>query len=219
MKTTLLIVQIVLMTTVLASAGFTSDKFGISGSAIFYMPGEDENFDSGFGAEAQACFWANEKETVGVALALGAASWKVKEYSDIFNYGIAAVGMSSDGDVTLLPFGGSILLRPLNNPKLALTVELGARYVSVNSEVTLEYAEASAYGQYFYSKGIAEIEDGIVGVAGLNIEGRLHEQVSVIAGVGYQFDISKGDATWMGVDIGENELKAAMVKTGIGIHF
>ena len=95
----------------------------LTGAGIYYKPGDDESYDNGFGAEAQWRFWLNPN--VGLALSLGAASWQVKEEEAIVSDGVVAVGLSIDGDVTLIPRGGSILFRPVNNDKIALTIEAG----------------------------------------------------------------------------------------------
>jgi len=61
-----------------------------------------------------------------------------------------------------------------------------------------------------------EIDGGVVGVVGANIEGKVSEQISLLAGVAYQIDIAKGGSTWLGEDLDEDsELEAFLVKIGV----
>ncbi|MBI1929695.1 hypothetical protein HYR99_36285 [Candidatus Poribacteria bacterium] len=187
------------------------------GTAIYYKPGQDDDYDNGFGAEAQARFWLNP--SVGLALSLGAASYQINEQEEIMSYGLVAVGVSMEGDVTLIPLGGSILFRPVSDNKLALTLEAGIRYVIVDSQAKAEIAAANAFGDFVHTRDTIKIDNGVVGVVGANIEGKVSPQVSLLAGLGYQFDIVQSDAKWMGEDLGDNELKALLVKAGIVIRF
>lgn len=113
--------------------------------------------------------------------------------------------------------GGSILFRPVNDDKIALTIEAGLRYVIVDSQAEIEIAAADAFGNLVYAKYTIEIDNGVVGVIGANIEGKVSDQVSLLAGIGYQFDLVKGDAKFMDEDFGDNELKALLVSVGISI--
>lgn len=130
---------------------------------------------------------------------------------------LVAVGASIDGDVTLIPLGGSILFRPVNDDKIALTIEAGVRYVIVDSQAEVEIAAVDFFGDLVAAKDTIDIDDGVVGVIGANIEGKISEQVSLLAGLGYQFDLKKGDAKWMGEDFAENELKALLARVGIAV--
>lgn len=184
-------------------------------NATYYKPGKDDRYGNGYGADAQMRFWHNQ--SVGLALSIGAASWQVDEQEEIVSDGFTAVGMSIDGDVTLIPLGGSLLFKPVNDDKISLSLEAGLRYVIVDSGVDAEVAAANATGALVAMKDTVEIDDGVVGVLGANIEGRVSKTTSLFAGIGYQFDIVKGDATFAGEDIGENELKALIVRAGFVI--
>ncbi len=194
-----------------------SSNADLSVGAIYYSPSDDESYDNGFGGEAQIRFWQNAN--VGFGLALGAASWQINDFEEIESDGVVAVGTSIDGDVTLIPVGGSIFFRPTINEKVSMTIEAGVRYVIVDSQIDVEIAAANAFGAVAGRKDSIEIDDGVVGVIGVNIEGHLSKQTSMFAGLGYQFDLSKGDAEYLGEDFGENELEALLIKAGFIFPF
>ena len=210
-------VAVVVLAVVLGAAFAEPPKqeTDLIGTAIYYKPGQDDDYDNGFGAEAQARFWLNPN--VGLSLAAGAASWQANDQEQLVSDGDVAVAASIDGDVTLIPLGGSILFRPVNDDRIALTLEAGVRYVIVDSQVEIEVAAADSSGDLIYAKDTVDIEDGVVGLIGANIEGKVSSQVSLLAGIGYQFDLVRGDAKWMDEDFGDNELKALLVKIGLGI--
>jgi hypothetical protein len=146
-------------------------------NATYYKPGKDDRYGNGYGADAQMRFWQNQ--SVGLALSIGAASWQVDEQEEIVSDGFTAVGMSIDGDVTLIPLGGSLLFKPVNDDKISLSLEAGLRYVIVDSGVDAEVAAANATGALVAMKDTVEIDDGVVGVLGANIEGRVSKTISL----------------------------------------
>jgi len=183
----------------------------------YYMPGEDDDYDSGFGAEAQVRFWQNQN--LGFALAGGLANWNINEQEAVVSDGFIAVGVSIEGSVLLVPIGGSILFRPTLGDNLSLILECGLRYVVVESDVEVTFAAANAFGAVVGGTADIEIDNGLVGLIAANLEAELSPGFSLLGGVGYQFDIAKGDAKWMGEDLGENELKAFFIRAGLAINF
>jgi len=188
----------------------------IAVTAIYYKPGQDDNYDNGFGAEAQARFWFNQN--IGLALSLGAGAFQVKDQEITESTGSIAAGLSLNGDISLVPIGGSLLFKPVNNARIQLTLEAGIRYVLVNSQAEVEFATANASGDFVYVKDTIDMENGVVGVIGANIEGKVGKQVSLLAGIGYQLDLVKGESKWRNVELDNNELKALLVKIGIVIN-
>lgn len=186
------------------------------GAGIFYIPKDDDDYDYGFGLEAQARFWLTKQ--IGLALSLGAASWQVKDQDGYYYDAYMVEGVHVEGDLTLLPIGGSILLRPLKMEKLDLVLELGVRYVFADSDITAEVGAADIFGNWAYAYDTVDVDDGFVGLVGMELAFNVSKEASLFLGVGYQFDISKGDMTWMGYDIAENELAAFLVTFGLAIH-
>lgn len=59
MKSVLVAVVGVSVAVLTAFAETPKQETELTGAGIFYKPGQDEDYDSGFGAEAQARFWLN----------------------------------------------------------------------------------------------------------------------------------------------------------------
>lgn len=196
-------------------AAMTSTEF--AGALQYFMPGQDDDYDSGFGAEAQIRFW--QSQNLAFALAGGLASWEINDQEAVVSDGLVAVAASMEGDVMLVPIGGSILFRPTLSGNLDLIIEAGLRYVIVESDAEATIAAADAFGNVVGGTADIEIDNGVVGLIAANLEAELSPGVSLLGGVGYQFDIAKGDAEWMGEDLGENELKAFFIRAGLAIDF
>ena len=78
---------------------------------------------------------------------------------------------------------------------------------------------ADASGDVVGGTADIEIDNSIVGLIAANLEAEVSPGINLLGGVGYQFDISKGDAELMGEDVGENELKAFFIRAGLAIDF
>ena len=63
-----------------------------------------------------------------------------------------------------------------------------------------------------------DIDNGMVGFIGADIDFDLGSGWRLFAGGGYQFDVMKGDIESAGLKT-ENELAGAFVKGGIGLSF
>lgn len=180
----------------------------------YFIPGDDETYDQGWGVEAQARFWMNKH--VGLALAGGGANWEINQQEEaLVDDGVGFVA-TFDGDVELIPLGGSILFRPLANESITLTLEAGARYVLVESEAGFEGRFVDPSGAVVLIDETVDIEDGVVGLVAANLEGRLGARSFLFLGGGYQFDIDEGHASWRGQDLGENELESVFIRGGLG---
>ncbi len=188
----------------------------LAGSGVYYYTGDDTAYDSGFGIDWQTRFWFNPY--LGCALGIGAASWEVNAMHIIESYGGYTVGVDVVGAATHFPLGGAILLRPIDSRALALTLEAGVRYVIIDSRAEAEVLVADPFGNWLYLRDTIEFDDVVVGLIGLNIESKVNDELSLLAGFGYQFDLVKGDVEWMGRDLGENELKAFLFKVGIALR-
>ncbi len=200
------------------------NEFRISGDYLF--PGLDDTWDKGYGGTAQFTFWKDSK--LGLALSVGAQKWDVNDeiysHGEYLGSGIAygaAVGL--EGDATMIPLGASVLYKmPLDN-SIAFTVDAGLRYVIVNSSVKLVMAEAlvDTYGNRItdaYSYDV-DIEGGLVGAIGANLDYEVSAGFKIFAGGGYQFDITKGKVEADGTELGENELKGAFIRGGLVWEF
>lgn len=190
--------------------------------AEFVFPDQDDDWDSGFGAEAKIIFWQDEK--FGFAASIGLQKWDVND--DIISYGKylgggVAYGFAAglEGDANMIPLGFSGVYRNSIGDNTTLVFEGGIRYVVVDSSVSFGYAEALVddRGNYIAWSEVldVDIDDGIVGFVGADINHELKSGLRLFAGAGFQFDLSKGDVSVAGVDTGyENELKATFVRVG-----
>ena len=52
----------------------------------------------------------------------------------------------------------------------------------------------------------------------MDLEAKINQRLSLFTGINYQFDLVKGSASWLDEDMGDNELKALLVKFGLGIE-
>ena len=181
-------------------------------SAMFYVPGDDETYSNGAGVEFQVRKWVQEK--FGLALALGISGWGVEEQNIFYSDPAGYIDINIDGNVALFPFGGSVLFKPINTDSFSLILEGGVRYVLVNSNVDAEIEYFDGFSTLFFSEQV-EIDNGFVGVVGAEVEKSITEKFNLVGGIGYQYDISKGDAKLAGEDLGENELEAFYVRLGV----
>jgi hypothetical protein len=188
----------------------------IAGFANLYLPADDDTYEVGAGMEAQVRLWLHPK--VGVAFAIGGASYAIDEQEIEFVGRDVAVDASFEGDVSLAPIGLSLLLKPVKTETLSLTLEAGVRYVMVESYAEIEIDSVQP-GLRTIIDDEVDIDDGIVAVALLQLEYRVGRQISLVGGAGYQFDLEKGDVEFLDEDLGENELEAALIQAGLIIRF
>jgi len=182
----------------------------------YFLP-DYEDYDFGFGVEGQYRCWKNQN--LGFSLAGGVSSWEVDDLGASV-YGGPAVGVSSrDGSVDLVPIGGSILYRPTLGDNISVILEGGLRYVIVDSDVKVGTTALSALGDVMVTSEKVDIDDGVVGLIAASLESELSPGLTLFGGIGYQFDISKGDAKMAGENLGKNELKSFFLRVGIAVGF
>lgn len=188
-----------------------SVDFSIGG--LYYTPQDDDSYDYGYGAEIQPRFWLIDQ--VGFALSVGYADWQINEMSESASEDGITVSASIDGDVRLVPMGGSLLIRPIKTDKLSVILEGGVRYVVVDSSAECKVEAHNEEGESYSMKETIDMDDGVVGVVAATIEGKISKNVSLFIGGGYQYDISKGEVKILDEDAGKNELEAFFVKAGL----
>ncbi len=180
----------------------------------YYMPGSDD-WDSGFGIDGKVLFWGNNN--IAIAATGGFSKWDIDDdyasgYDMYGDYIEAEIG----GDATLLSIGCSAIFEPKINKNFGLSFEAGFKYVYIDSNVDVDVAIYDYYGGTYFSDEI-DIDSGVVGLIGIDLTFAFTEKTSLFLGGGFQFDISKGDAKWNGIELSENELKSFFVH--MGIHF
>lgn len=195
-------------------------------SLDYLLPKDDDVWDDAVGATAQLLF--GQSGNAALALSIGVQEWSANE--DVYGgwtyvgsgiyYG---VDTGLKGDATMVPFGLSAIFKSELGEGVNLVLEGGVRYVFVDSSVTVDATEwaMNIYGQSVaqgYSWDV-DIDDGFVGLLAADLDFDLGLQSSLFAGIGYQFDISKGDVEFRGARIGENELQAFLLRAGFSFGF
>ncbi|MCE9615564.1 MAG: hypothetical protein K8T26_14945 [Lentisphaerae bacterium] len=201
-----------------AVAGLTP-HVDVTGSYLF--PSE-ENWDAAYGAAVTATFWSDANWALG--LRAGIEQWEADEdeSSEVTDAGggrMHVEGGAMDGDAMMIPLGAVGAYRYALSDKLLARITAGISYVLVNSDVTIRVFEGDVTpaGDVIAARGAeddVEFDDGVVANVDLLLEVPL-KAVSFLIGGGYQFDVSKGDATWMDQDIGDSSLEGAYVKAGL----
>jgi len=185
----------------------------LTGAMVYYAPGDDDVYDSGYGVEGQIRFWKDE--VIGFAFGVGFANWEVEAAELVISDPTMAIALSLEGDVLLVPIGGSVLVRTAPGQSVICTFEAGLRYVIVESDAEVSFGAANAAGIVLGGKSEIDIGNGVVGLIAAHIEGEIGPRVNLFGGIGYQFDIAEGDVEFLEEDIGENELKAFLVRLGL----
>ncbi len=205
----------VTMLTICAAANAAASA-DLVGRMHWLAPGKSEDWSSAAGVEMQARFWQGDR--VGFAVAAGCDVWNavndVIEESDDTAYLYTSVS----GDAVAVPVGLSMLYRAEMMEDMDLMLELGLRYMFVDSSV---YSEA-IYEDDTESVSLADtvsIDNGLVAIIGLNLEMKANEQLSVEVGIAQQFDLNRPREKFTGKDIGETSFRGTMFTLGVVMSF
>ncbi|MGQ9662667.1 MAG: hypothetical protein ACUVWX_10090 [Kiritimatiellia bacterium] len=186
----------------------------VQGQAL--LPGRDEDWASAGGFDAQLRFW--QTENMGIALVVGAASWKaVAEYSESDD-GETAVATSIDGSAHLLPVGLSLLYREETGQTATIMLEAGIRYVLCDSEVRVKAAYATDETSGL-RHGTIEIGNTLLAVLGLGFDIVLSKSIGLLVGIHYQFDLLKPEERLWGQSLGSTSFDAAAASIGLRLSF
>jgi len=178
---------------------------------------EGDNWDFGAGLDARWYFWESEKNGSKIAFTTGFSLWDAKNERGTMPVDDVVVDVAIEGDALLWPVGLSVSQVFDISPDVSLILEAGASYVVVSSNVTGE-AYATDGMDSLYLKDTIYIDDSFVGQVSADVLWNLNEKSSLSLGIGYQFDITKGDVSWWDTDIGENEFGALFVQVGVALH-
>lgn len=168
----------------------------------------DELYDYGLMGDVMIRGWY--ENGLGFGVAVGAGGYRADARTSSLASGIVTAAKSS-GYVLTFPLGVSALYQIPAGEDAILSFDAGFRYVLVEPNADLRANRAGA-GPIDHK---IDIDHGWTGVLGLNFEKRISEKVSWLVGGGYQFDIDKGKAEWMGIDIGDNELESVFLRIGL----
>jgi len=183
----------------------------------YFNPSDDDTYDSGVGVEAQARFWQNKN--IGFGISAGLSNWQVKDSTMHYSDSTLNMDIDTDGSVTMLPVGGSVLARIFPHENLTLLFEGGLRYVIVESNADISVEGIDNQGTYIKVKEEADIDNGIVGLASISAKSPLSKTANLSGTLGYQFDIHKGDVKWLGEKMFDHELESFFVSVGLELNF
>lgn len=214
MKKIFTIVVFVFLTSV-AHAQSSEVRFLLS-SLIPQSP--DDNWESAYGLDIELVNWSSP--AVGFAAVVGVSQWNAREVelADYYSDSGTSVAAIINGNASVFPVGLSILLRPIFSHAAEVTMEAGARYAMVNSDVSARYEIRDASGTT-HGEDLIDIEDGFYGLLALDMAFPLSPYAKISLGAGYQFDISSGSAHFNDTDIGDSEFQASIVRIGFNAKF
>ena len=179
-------------------------------------PSQSVDWNAAGGVEAQAQFWATP--TRGVALTMGVQRWDAPQELLEGEDAQGAYSQWIGGDATIVPVGASLLVRHPVGQGLFLTAEAGLRYVMVESQLTVDASFEGDEGTQTLSD-VIEIEDTVLGVLGLSLDGWFGDGLMLGAGLSYQFDIGNPQETINGADIGSTGFGGLSVALSVGFAF
>ena len=216
-------------------------KVALKGSLLYYVPSDDDVWDNGYGVDGQLQYWPSD--LLGFALSIGGAKWDLNGESVAYAANGYFVSGKGGGDATLIPVGASILVCPVSSKRLALTLEGGVRYVVVDPnadyKITVSTPDRVAVGSVSGANGTRlfpyrvpgetieetaeyKADDAVIGLVQADLEFRASDSFSLFAGCGWQFDITKSEAsiTMLGEKLKKDvSMQAFFAKAGIGIRF
>lgn len=204
-----LLAATLLLTSTAAFAGPSSApdlRLDVSGN----KPHNDENWESSsVGFTAQALFW----QTKDFAVATSLGMQKYKANTDEYNNELVGITGQLEGDARVSYLGVSAIQRiPLKND-FSLQGEAGVRYARVSSSVDLSYS-----GDAGTVTDKVEMESGFLGLLAADLVMKMNSQISLLAGGGLQFDITKGHAKAFG-DSDKNTLGSSFLRVGAQFSF
>lgn len=195
-----------------------AQKIEIVAAPNYVFPDEKNTWDKAYGIEGQLRLWANDY--VALAGAGGIQRWKFKNSTSVLDLN-DELGSAAEvtGDADMVPVGASLLICPI--PKdaskvIRLTLEGGARYVFVNSNVKGTVVDTEAQTE---RNGNVNIDNGLLGLVGADLSIVPVENFSIFGGGGYQFDLTKGNVDWLNDDLGDNKMKGWFVRAGLTLMF
>lgn len=190
-------------------------ELGISGG--WYFPDDGDSFENAFGGELALREWMSHN--VGLAFAVGGMYWDVKEVTVGSTSKRKAIDLGVNGSMTAIPLGPSLLVSPDIRMPVHLVLEVGGRYVIVNSsaEVAESHIDLVNQGDVLYRN--VDFDDCWIGVVNLQVEGEFNQSVNWMIGAGYQFDIVESDVVIQGLDVADLSMEAFSARCGLIVKY
>jgi hypothetical protein len=198
--------------------GFDS-KATIRAGLNFDFPHSDDNWDKGTGFNAQAVFWHTTND-YGIGINFNTSSWDaVDDVTTLGGDGLTtADGGRLDGDAQWTQIGVSALRYiEADMPQgMKLRAEAGILYTMASSDVDIIYTYSNNTSQTNTEE--LDIDNSLTGLLGLDLEYKTSDEISVYGGIGFQFDISEGEATAFTSE-SDNAISSLYIRGGVSYAF
>jgi hypothetical protein len=189
----------------------------LSLQGAYGKPRGDDFIKAGAGAELQ---WRTPLgEGRLLALAAGATVHGVNDEPYVVEGGGVVAGVQASGEVTVVPVGASVIFHADSEHGSRVALELGARYLAVDSGVEVKRAAAVTASDLRSETRPVEMDDAVLLVARVETAQTLSESVRLLLSVGYQWDLTRGDLSVGGVKSGEADWSGLFVSAGVGLRW
>lgn len=175
-------------------------------------PARNEDWTGGWQTDVQLRLWQDSHLAFGISV--GLAGWTVREEYQERMDGDTVYATSVSGDTTLVPIGASLLYWMPLSERVACVLEGGLRYVLVSSGITGRIGRLDASGEYIEERTI-EINDFVQGVVSATLEGSMANDIRLVGGIGYQFDLTAPEETYAGRTLGETSFDNLFFSIGL----
>ncbi len=212
MKKAILFGCAVLLCGAAAFGGLLSEEPGeltVAGQYWFPGLGDTDVFDGGLGAVVSYREWFSFPWGVGVNL--GLSQWNVDGGSRAFKYDQLS---DYDGDALLIPLGVSLYFNMIDWDNWNVILGTGLKYGFVDSNVSVYNNEATAMTRQNVDIGGVLLWD-----IGAEYEYMVAENLYVLGGVGFQFDVIQGDTTYARGDLRDVSFAGLDISLGVKYLF
>lgn len=185
-----------------------SPDIGVSIQIAAPGVGDYDLYELGLGAELQ--YRDMVSAPWGYLLAIGYSEWSTdanakKPGSNLYDF---------DGNLEVIPFGGSVLYQVYREDNLSVTLDLGLRYLSNGSKITARNSASSPDVRYD-----VDIDDSIIYRFGVGADYAISPDLIWSAGVGYQGDFKEAEMTTELGPARDNVMEAFVFETALRLPF
>jgi hypothetical protein len=185
-----------------------SPDLGVSVQLAMPGAGDFDLYEYGLGAELQ--FRDFVSAPWGYLLAIGYSEWTTD--SDAKNPGSNLYDF--DGNLAIIPFGGSVLYKVYNEESLSVVLDVGVRYLSTESDITARNSDSPPDKRFEL-----DYDDAMIYRLGVSADYVLSPDFIWSTGIGYQGDLMKADITTELGPARDNVMESFVFETGIRLPF
>ena len=212
MKKAIWIVGMVLLGVGAAWGGVLSEDPGeLTASGLYWIPGSGDFdlFKRGLGAEVSYREWFRFPWGVGVNL--GVSQWDVDSGSNAYKYKALS---SYDGDVLMIPIGAALYFNVIDWDNWNLVFNAGLKYQITDSNVSVYNGE-----ELVKARQDVDIGDAVLGTLGAEYDYMVSEDVYVLGGLGYQFNVLEAETEYNGTSARDTSFEGLYLSLGCKVLF